>query len=295
MELFLINFSDPGTYIGLLSLVAMLIVLDIDNVVFMTILGMKLPKEQQRKSLSYGLFIGLGFRILLLMGIGYLTALEEPLFSINWSFYQNDFTWKAIVTLVGGIFLIAKSTTEIHDKLEGPDPDKNAKNQAVVKFWNVVGQISFLNLIFSIDSVITAVGMTNSLYLMIIGMAISMGVIFIFAHPISRFVQKHPTMKMLGLAFLLLIGVLLVTEGLHVEIPKGYVYFAMGFALAVEFLNISVRKKGRPVQLHIAHYEEDEDVTRAVDHRLETEDPDTAPDTMIFRRREAPGGEDSEQ
>jgi predicted tellurium resistance membrane protein TerC len=242
--------GQADTYIALASIVAMLIVLDIDNVVFMTIVSTKLKPEEQKRSLTVGLLIGIGIRIVLLVLVGQLTKMEKPLFSVDIFSYHNDITVKILVTLVGGMFLIVKAVREIHDKLEGPEAATEDGAKAA-SFWQVVGQVSVLNIIFSIDSVITAVGMTNHIWLMCVAIAISVLIILFFAYPISKYVQRHPTMKMLGLAFLLLIGVLLVTEALHVEIPKGYVYFAMSFALLVEFMNIQVRRKGVPVKLHM--------------------------------------------
>jgi predicted tellurium resistance membrane protein TerC len=255
----LAQLGRADTYIALASIVAMLIVLDIDNVVFMTIVSTKLKPEEQKRAIRVGLLLGIGIRVVLLLLVGELTKMETPLFSLDLGqSYHNEFTVKVIVTLVGGLFLIVKAVREIHDKLEGPDAT-SADGARQAKFWQVIGQVSVLNIIFSVDSVITAVGMTNHLWLMCVASAVSVLVILFFAYPISQYVQRHPTMKMLGLAFLLLIGVLLVTEALHVEIPKGYVYFAMAFALVVEFLNIQVRRKGVPVKLHMYSAEDLDD------------------------------------
>lgn len=237
---------NPGTYVGLLSLIAMLLVLDIDNVVFLAIVSSGLPPEGQRKARNYGLIISIAVRGVLVFGISWLANLKDPLITVA----DFDLTFQDLIVLGGGLFLIYKSTTEIHDKLEGPDP--TAKPQAA-NFARVLLSIFVLNLVFSVDSVITAVGMTKSLPLMLIAIAISLFIIFLFQGRIADFVQRHPTTKVLALSFLLLIGGFLVVEALHVHIPKGYIYFAMAFSLAVEILNINVRKRGKPVELHMVH------------------------------------------
>jgi len=247
MEEFLQQLSNPSTYWALLSLTAMLVVLDIDNVVFMTLVSGNLPPAGQKKVLRTGLFIGLGIRVVLLIGIGYLKKLEDPLFTLDIGSWHGDFTAEVLVTLGGGLFLIYKATKEIHDKLEGPEPEANVKGNSM---GEILGQIALLSVIFSVDSVLTASGMTTIIWLMCAGMAITFIITLIFAYPISKYVQRHPTLKMLGLAFLLLIGVTLVTDALHVAIPHGYVYFAMAFSLAVELVNINLRKAGTPVQLN---------------------------------------------
>ena len=253
LEAFAAQLGNPNTWIGLASLTMLLIVLDIDNVVFMTILGTSLNEKNRKRTVRTGLVMGLGMNVLMLLGVGYLKKIEEPLFGVNIAGYQNEFTAEALIMLGGGLFLMFKAVREIHDKLEGPE--ESATNKQAATVGAVLTQIVFLNMIFSIDSVLTAVGMTPIIWVMIGGMILSFTFIFSFAMPISRFVTKHPTMKMLGLAFLLLIGTLLITEALHVEIPKGYVYFAMVFSLLVEFANITIRKRGKPVKLHEPHFE----------------------------------------
>ncbi|MFW5658832.1 MAG: TerC family protein [Bacteroidota bacterium] len=249
LEAFTAQLGDANTWIGLVSLTLLLIVLDIDNVVFMTILGANLKENERKKTVRQGLFIGLGMRVLMLLGIGYLKQIEKPLFALDLASYHNDFTVEVLITLAGGVFLMFKSVREIHDKLEGPEVEGDAKSGT--NALKVLMQIVFLNVIFSVDSVLTAVGMTELIWVMIGGLVLSFAFIYAFALPISRFVTKHPTMKMLGLAFLLLIGLLLVTEAL----PKGYIYFAMVFALLVEFANIKIRKSGKPVALHEPHFD----------------------------------------
>lgn len=240
-------FTEPGTWVALASLIALLVVLDVDNIVFMAVLAGHLPERKQKQVVQIGLGMALVMRALLLLGLGVLVRAESALFTITVGGFHFDGTPQALLTLGGGLFLLYKAVSEIHDKLEGSDPEAKPKRAA---FGALLGQLAILNLIFSVDSVLTAVSMTNTPGLRYVGLLLSMGLVFVFALPIARAVQRHPTLKMLGLAFLLLLGTLLVTEALHVEVPKGYVYFAMAFALGVEILNINFRKKGPPVRLH---------------------------------------------
>lgn len=230
-------FSRPDTYISLLTLTFLEIVLGIDNIIFISILTGKLPKEIQEKARITGLSFALIFRIGLLLMISWIAGLVEPLIH----FLQFSFSGRDIILMAGGIFLLVKSTLEIHEKLEGPVDDKDSKVKS--RFWNVIFQIILIDLVFSLDSVITAVGLVNNLTIMITAIVISMIVMIIFAGSVSDFIHKHPTIKMLALAFLLMIGLLLFIEGFHIEVPKGYVYFAMAFSFLVEMLNIRVREK----------------------------------------------------
>jgi predicted tellurium resistance membrane protein TerC len=247
--------------IALLTLTSLEIVLGIDNVVFIAILAGKLPPEQQAKARKVGLTLAMVMRILLLLTITWVMGLTEPLFSIPtfWVAGESEghgVSGRDLILLVGGLFLIAKATYEIHDKLEG-DEHHGARG-AMASFWSVIVQILLLDIVFSLDSVITAVGMVETredarwvgLTIMITAVVIAIGVMLAFAGKISAFVETHPTMKMLALSFLILIGVMLVTEGFHVHVPKGYVYFAMAFSLAVELLNMRLRKHSSPVTLH---------------------------------------------
>jgi len=232
-------FSNPQTYISLLSLVVLLMSLDVDNVIFMTIITGKLKDtRKQHAALRLSLLITMAIRCLMLLGVGYLAQLKATLFTIA----GIDFTAQSLILLVGGVFLLAKSTLEIHSKIEdaGKPEDTNLKGAT---FTQVLTQLVAINLIFSIDSVVTAFGMVPRVEIMIVGMLLSMLVVFIFAYRIGAFIQKHPTMKMLALSFLLLIGVLLVAESIHYSIPKGYIYFAMSFSFIVEMLNINYRKR----------------------------------------------------
>lgn len=213
------------------------IVLGIDNIIFISILTGKLPHAQQASARKLGILLALVFRVLLLLGIAWIAGLTQPLFTIlGWAISGRD-----CILIAGGLFLIAKSTSEIHSKLEGEDHQLQAKSQA--KFWNIVIQVILLDIVFSFDSVITAVGLVKEIPIMITAVVLSLMVMLAFSGLVSEFVNKHPTVKMLALSFLLMIGVLLFAEGFHQEIPKGYVYFAMAFSVLVECLNIKVRNK----------------------------------------------------
>jgi predicted tellurium resistance membrane protein TerC len=246
--------SQPETYVSLLTLAAMEIVLGIDNVVFLTILAGRLPKEQQPKARQLGLAFALVTRLALLFAITWVMGLTRPLFSI----IGQEVSGRDLILLLGGLFLIAKATFEIHDKLEVQHEEGHAPKAAGgAAFWSVIVQIGLLDIVFSLDSVITAVGMAKHLSIMVAAVIIAMGVMLAFANPIGAFVERHPTMKMLALSFLILIGVMLVAEGFHQHVPKGYVYFAMAFSLVVELLNMRIRKAAEaPVKLH--HRFEDE-------------------------------------
>lgn len=236
----------PEAWIGLLTLAALEIVLGIDNIVFISILAGKLPPAQQPKARKLGLLAAMGTRILLLFSISWVMRLTGELFAV----FGHGVSGKDLILILGGLFLLAKSTHEIHERLEGEE-----HHQARVKaasFAGVLIQIMLLDMVFSIDSVITAVGMVQWLPVMILAVVIAVGVMMAFAEVTARFVEAHPTVKMLALSFLLLIGFTLVVEGIHVHIPKGYVYFAMGFSVFVEMLNLKIRGKARtpPVRLH---------------------------------------------
>ena len=229
--------------IALLTLTGLEIVLGIDNIVFIAILTGKLPPEQRSKGRKLGLFLAMGMRILLLLGISWVMGLTRPLFEI----FGHAFSGRDLILLVGGLFLIAKATYEIHDKLEGATQAET--NAAAKSFVSVIIQIMFLDIIFSLDSVITAVGMAQHVPIMITAVVIAVGVMILFAGAVSKFIEKHPTFKILALSFLLLIGVMLTVEGVGQHINKGYIYFAMAFSLFVEVLNIKLHKPGKPVQL----------------------------------------------
>jgi predicted tellurium resistance membrane protein TerC len=236
--------TDPQAWIALLTLTVLEVVLGIDNVIFISILAGKLPAEQQRRARTVGLAMAMIMRILLLLSLAWIIRLTAPLFSV----LGQQISGRDLILLGGGVFLLAKATHEIHDKLEGEQGD--AVKRLAPSFVSVIVQISLLDIVFSLDSVITAVGMADDLGVMITAVVIAVGIMLVSAGPISDFVNRHPTVKMLALSFLLLIGMSLVAEGLEFHIPKGYVYFAMGFSVFVEVLNIRFRSKAKPVKLH---------------------------------------------
>lgn len=238
--------ADPQAWIALATLTALEIVLGIDNIIFISILAAKLPLAQQAKARRLGLLFALGTRVLLLFSLTWIMKLTEPLFTLmNMAFSGRD-----IILIAGGLFLLAKSTHEMHEKLEGDDEHK--AGVARVSFYSIVIQIAILDIVFSLDSVITAVGMVDDLRIMVAAVVIAIGVMMVFAGPISNFVERHPTVKMLALSFLLLIGITLIAEGFGQHIPKGYIYFAMAFSVFVELLNLRMRKTepAAPVKLH---------------------------------------------
>ncbi len=255
--------SDPQIWIAFGTLTLLELVLGIDNVIFISILSGKLPLEQQPKARYVGLGLALGIRILLLLSISWVIGLKDPLFAIA----GHPFAGKDLVLLLGGLFLIAKSTHEIHGSLEGEEGSDSKKVYA--GFVSVIIQIVLLDIVFSLDSVITAVGMisdqygSNGIYIMISSVIIAIIAMMLFSGQIGAFVQRHPTIKMLALSFLLLIGVMLVAEGFHQTIPKGYIYFAMAFSVLVEMLNIRLRKRAAPVHLHSQFSDENEQTAAA--------------------------------
>jgi predicted tellurium resistance membrane protein TerC len=242
--------------IALITLTALEIVLGIDNIVFLAILVGKLPLEQQKRARFIGLSLAMFIRILLLLAISWVMRLTSPLFQIPTALMLGmadeaiGISGRDLILLIGGLFLIGKSTFEIHDKLEGPEPHASGVSAAAVSFGATIVQIVLLDIVFSLDSVITAVGMSNQLPIMIAAVVIAVGVMLVSSGSVSRFVEDHPTVKMLALSFLLLIGLMLFMDGLHVHVPKGYIYFAMAFSLGVEMLNLRLRKVNVPVKLH---------------------------------------------
>ena len=238
--------TDPQIWISLVTLTVLEIVLGIDNLVFISILAGKLPPEQQAKARKVGLALALVTRILRLCGLAWLVKLTTPLFEI----LSHKISGRDLILIAGGLFLLGKATHEIHEKLEGEDGEVTRK--LVPKFARVIVQIMLLDIVFSLDSVITAVGMVNQIGVMIAAVVIAMIFMLIFVDSVSRFIDRHPTIKMLALSFLMLIGCALVAEGFHREIPKGYIYFAMAFSVGVEALNIklSARSRAKKVELH---------------------------------------------
>lgn len=244
--------ADPQLWIAFATLTVLELVLGIDNVIFISILSGKLPQEQQPRARFIGLSLALIMRVLLLLSLSWVMTLVDPLFSV----FEQSVSGRDLILLIGGLFLIAKSTHEIHGSLEGAEGESSKKVYS--GFASVIVQITLLDIVFSLDSVITAVGMVNNIWIMIAAVVISIIAMMLFAGSIGAFVQRHPTIKMLALAFLLLIGVTLIAEGLHQHIPKGYIYFAMAFSVLVEFLNMRLRRKAEPVHLHNPFSDADE-------------------------------------
>jgi len=237
--------TDPNALLALLTLTVLEIVLGIDNIIFISILSGKLPAEQQKKARFTGLSLAMITRIGLLASIAWILTLTQPLFEV----FEMEISGRDLILIGGGLFLLAKSTYEIHEKLEGEEGHKSAK--VYPSFRNVIIQILLLDIVFSLDSVITAVGMADKLIIMIIAVVIAVGFMMLFAGKISDFVESHPTIKILALSFLILIGVTLIADGLGQHISKGYIYFAMAFSVFVEMVNLKIRKKERsPVNLH---------------------------------------------
>jgi len=235
--------SSPEAWIALLTLTALEIVLGIDNIIFISILAGKLPESQQKIGRQIGLLMAMLTRILLLFSIAWLTRLTAPLFNV----FSHDISGRDLILIIGGLFLLGKSTFEIHERLEGEEGHASEKVAATLS--GVIVQIMLLDIVFSLDSVITAVGMVNEIAIMVTAVVIAVGIMLFASGPISNFVNDRPTLKILALSFLLLIGFSLVADGLGIHIPKGYIYFAMGFSVFVEVINLQVRAKTKPVQL----------------------------------------------
>ena len=229
--------------IALATLTALEVVLGVDNVIFISILAGKLPASQQARARRVGLLAAMVMRIMLLFSLAWIVRLTEPLFSV----LGRGISGRDLILLGGGLFLLAKATIEIHDKLEGVEGERSAK--VAPSFGAVIVQIMLLDIVFSLDSVITAVGMADSIAVMVVAVIIAVGIMMLSATSVSDFVQRHPTVKVLALSFLMLIGMSLVGEGLGQHIPKGYIYFAMGFSVFVEMINLRLRKPGVPVEL----------------------------------------------
>ena len=240
MEELLTLARDPHAWAALATLVVMEVVLGIDNLIFISILTNKLPEEKRSNARRVGIGLAVFLRLGLLGGVAFIVQLTTPIFSL----LGHDFSWRDLILIVGGLFLIYKSTHEIHEKLEG-DPEGEVSNSVGkgAAFGAVMVQIALLDIVFSLDSVITAVGMVKHISIMVTAVQISVGFMMVFARAVGEFVARHPTVKMLALSFLILIGTALIGEGFHFEIPKGYIYFAMGFSMMVEMLNLKAKKK----------------------------------------------------
>lgn len=243
--------SQPEAWIAFLTLVALELVLGVDNVIFISILAGKLPVSQQQRARTTGISMAVITRILLLLSISWVIGLTEPLFTV----LSFDISGRDLILIAGGLFLLGKATLEIHHKLEGVEGQRSSKVAA--SFASVIIQIMLLDIVFSLDSVITAVGMVDEVMIMIVAVIVAAGVMVWSAKPLSDFVEHHPTIKILALSFLLLIGFTLIVEGLHQHIPKGYIYFAMGFSVFVEMLNLRMRAKAdEPVKLRAQYAKE---------------------------------------
>jgi predicted tellurium resistance membrane protein TerC len=249
--------ADPQIWIAFLTLTVLELVLGIDNIIFISILSGKLPVERQARARFIGLSLALVMRVILLFSLTWVMGLTEPLFTV----WGQAVSGRDLILLIGGLFLIAKSTHEIHGSLEGEEG--HGVKKVYASFTSVIIQITLLDIVFSLDSVITAIGMVENIWVMIAAVVVAIIGMMLFANPIGAFVERHPTVKMLALSFLLLIGFTLVAEGLHLHIPKGYIYFAMAFSVLVEILNMRLRKKGKPVELHTPYREHDEKIAES--------------------------------
>lgn len=240
------------TIIALFTLIALEVVLGLDNVIFISIIASKLPEAQQKKARRLGLILAMVMRLGLLAVISWILRLEKALFTIG----SNEFSGKDLILLLGGLFLLYKSAKEIYHKMEGEEGDQS-KDIKASSFNQVIGQILLLDLVFSVDSIITAVGMVKELWVMYVAVVVTVVIMLFAAEPISNFVNKHPAFKMLALSFLLIIGMSLVAEGMDFHIPKGYIYFSMAFAFLVDVLQMKMKPPKKPVQLH-EHYRQEE-------------------------------------
>jgi predicted tellurium resistance membrane protein TerC len=237
-------FLTPDGLLALVTLTFLEIILGVDNIVFISILSSKLPKKDQLKARRAGLVAAMLMRIGLLMSIAWIVRLTAPLFTV----FRQEISGRDMILIGGGLFLLGKATLEIHERLEGDEA--HGTERVAPSFRAVIFQIMLLDIVFSLDSVITAVGMAEDISVMVAAVVLSVGIMMFSAEPISAFVNKHPTVKVLALSFLLLIGMSLVGDGLGMHVPKGYIYFAMGFSVFVEMINLRVRKGGPPVKLH---------------------------------------------
>ncbi|MEQ8517709.1 MAG: TerC family protein [Cytophagales bacterium] len=237
-------FLQSETWVALLTLTFLEIVLGVDNIIFISIVSNKLPEKLQRKARNLGLTLALVMRIGLLLGLSYILSFTQPLFSV----FDFEVSGRDLILALGGLFLIFKSTVEIHHKMEGHTPDSASSIKE--SFSAVIIQIVLLDMIFSVDSILTAIGLAEEVIIMIIAVVIAMIIMMVFAGKISDIINKHPTLQILALSFLILIGFMLILEGLHKHIPKGYIYFAVFFSLIVEVFNIRIRKKRNPLELN---------------------------------------------
>jgi predicted tellurium resistance membrane protein TerC len=252
VDLTMPNFASGDMWLSLVTLTFLEIVLGVDNIIFVSIVANQLPRRDQAKARNYGLILAMIFRLILLLGIGFILSLDQPVFTL--SFMKDNgvplgLSYKDMILAAGGLFLLYKSTMEIHHKLEGQSEEIKAKGGSAMT--SVIIQICIVNIVFSFDSILTAMGMTQDVAVMMIAVVLSIFVMMVFAGPISKFINTHPTMQMLALSFLILIGVMLIAEGFHQHVSKGYIYFAIAFSLGVEVLNMRIRKSdSRTVELN---------------------------------------------
>lgn len=246
------DFSDPSIWVSLLTLTFLEIVLGVDNIIFISIISDKLPAEQQKRARTIGLLLAMGFRIVLLLTITWIMKLTEPLFVIPFIKAKGEavgISWKDLILMAGGLFLIAKSTLEIHHKLEKPGGQDEGGKSVYTKLSSVIVQIVLIDAVFSFDSILTAIGLVEEVLIMIIAVVISIGIMIAFSGAISKFINNNPTLQMLALAFLIAIGIMLVAEGFHQEISKSYIYTMIAFSLVVELLNMRLRKRSDNIKL----------------------------------------------
>lgn len=259
------DFANSAVWLSLLTLTFLEIVLGVDNIIFISIAASKIPEKDRPRANNIGLLLAMILRIILLFGVSYLVAMAEPWFTIDWGWLKAGISGQSIILIAGGIFLLYKAVSEIHHKLEKHEAEKSGEKPKMSSLGRAIVQITIINLVFSVDSILTAVGMTNGIHgalvIMIIAVVGSVIIMMLFANPVSKFVNKHPTIQMLGLSFLILIGFMLLLEGAHLghmkvfgtevgTVPKGYLYFAIAFSLTVEFLNMRLRKKTTTVDLN---------------------------------------------
>jgi predicted tellurium resistance membrane protein TerC len=276
------DFGSTSIWLSLVTLTFLEIVLGVDNIIFISIASSKLKPEDRKKATNIGLLLAMILRIVLLFGVSILISMREPFYTINGSWFSAGISGQSIILIAGGIFLLYKAVTEIHHKLEGIDEDHSKSNGKTQTLGSAILQITVINIVFSIDSILTAVGMTNGLYgallVMIIAVVFSVLIMMSFAVPVGNFVNRNPTIQMLGLSFLILIGFMLIVEGGHLAnlkifdseigtVPKGYLYFAIAFSLLVEILNMKLRKTEDPVKLHT--YAEEAEKSGLLDEKTE--------------------------
>jgi predicted tellurium resistance membrane protein TerC len=253
------DFSDPAIWLSLLTLTFLEIVLGVDNIIFISILSDKLDPKEQKRARNIGLLLALVFRVGLLLTITWIMKLQDPLFTMP--FIKNegkpvDISWKDLILIAGGLFLVVKSTLEIHHKLEKPKEQPGETKKVYATIGSVIFQIVLIDAVFSFDSILTAIGMVEEVFIMIIAVVISIGIMMAFAGPISRFINNNPTLQMLALSFLIAIGIMLVAEGFHQEISKSYIYTMIAFSLLVELLNMRLRKRNETTKLNKEPYKQ---------------------------------------